>query len=290
LRRLRFVQRLFVAGDISHIDADLAVVHLARSSAPLSRHADRRLALFEDARRVDEQHAVGPTDRRPDLPNQFVDHGLRLPRLLANELLHRLSILLVQIGNGFDVLAFYVGKQTGDVFGGVLPLGLVFQTGREWFDEIIQSLEHTLQGLGLHFRFRHQFFVTYRKSSFHDLSPFRLTPFSGTTVYKTTYIQSRPIHSQSSLEAFCRRWRVRELSLFGSVLRDAFTPESDVDVLVSFDPDATWSLWDFTEMRDELGALVGRPVDLVEREGLRNPFRRDKIMQTRKVIYVGREG
>ena len=80
------------------------------------------------------------------------------------------------------------------------------------------------------------------------------------------------------------------MSLFGSVLRDDFTPESDVDVLVSFDPDATWSLWDLTEMRDELVALVGRPVDLVEREGLRNPFRRDKIMQTRKVIYVGREG
>ena len=96
--------------------------------------------------------------------------------------------------------------------------------------------------------------------------------------------------SPASLDAFCRRWRVRELSLFGSVLRDDFTPESDVDVLVSFDPGATWSLWDLTEMRDELVALVGRPVDLVEREGLRNPFRRDKIMQTRKVIYVGREG
>ena len=80
------------------------------------------------------------------------------------------------------------------------------------------------------------------------------------------------------------------MSLFGSVLRNDFTPESDVDVLVSFDPDATWSLWDLTEMRDELVALVGRPVDLVEREGLRNPFRRDKIMQTRKVIYVAREG
>ena len=83
----------------------------------------------------------------------------------------------------------------------------------------------------------------------------------------------------------------RDLSLFGSVLRDDFDPvRSDVDVLVSFDPDATWSLWDLTEMRDELVAMVGRPVDLVEREGLRNPFRRDKIMQTRKVIYVGREG
>ena len=61
-------------------------------------------------------------------------------------------------------------------------------------------------------------------------------------------------------------------------------------MLVSFDQDATWSLWDLTEMRDELVALAGRPVDLVEREALRNPFRRDKIMQTRKVIYVGREG
>ena len=74
-------------------------------------------------------------------------------------------------------------------------------------------------------------------------------------------------------------------------LRDDFTPESDVDVLVSFDRTATWSLWDSTrDLRHELVVLVGRPVDLVEREGLRNPFRRDKIMQTRKVIYVGREG
>ncbi len=50
------------------------------------------------------------------------------------------------------------------------------------------------------------------------------------------------------------------------------------------------SLWDFTTMRDELSALVGRPVDLVEREGLRNPFRRHKILETREVIYDGREG
>jgi uncharacterized protein len=92
------------------------------------------------------------------------------------------------------------------------------------------------------------------------------------------------------LESICRKWRVRELSLFGSVLRDDFTPESDIDVLVSFDPDATWSLWDLTEMRDDLTALIGRPVDLVEREGLQNPFRRDKIMQSRNVIYVAREG
>ncbi len=94
----------------------------------------------------------------------------------------------------------------------------------------------------------------------------------------------------ASLEAFCHKWRVRELSLFGSVLRDDFGPESDVDVLVSFDQDAPWSLWDLTEMRDALSALMGRPVDLVEREGLRNPFRRHTILGTRKIIYDGREG
>jgi predicted nucleotidyltransferase len=94
----------------------------------------------------------------------------------------------------------------------------------------------------------------------------------------------------ASLNAFCDKWRVRELSLFGSVLRDDFGPESDVDVLVSFADDAPWSLWDFTVMGDELAALVGRPVDLVEREGLRNPFRRHTILETRKVIYDGREG
>jgi len=96
--------------------------------------------------------------------------------------------------------------------------------------------------------------------------------------------------SSERLEAFCRKWQVRELSLFGSILRDDFSPQSDVDVLVSFADDAPWSLWDFTAMRDELSVLVGRPVDLVEREGLRNPFRRHTILKIRKVVYGGREG
>lgn len=90
---------------------------------------------------------------------------------------------------------------------------------------------------------------------------------------------------EGDLVAFCRHWKVRELSLFGSVLRDDFSPASDVDVLVSFDADATWSMWDLTTMQDELSSLIGRPVDLVEREGLRNPFRRDRILKTRKVIF-----
>lgn len=87
------------------------------------------------------------------------------------------------------------------------------------------------------------------------------------------------------VDEFCRRWRVKELSLFGSVVRDDFRLDSDLDVLISFDAQAPWSLWDLIAMRDELQELFGRDVDLVEREALRNPFRRNQILTTREVIY-----
>jgi hypothetical protein len=85
---------------------------------------------------------------------------------------------------------------------------------------------------------------------------------------------------------FCQRWRVRELSIFGSALRDDFGPGSDVDVLVSFEPGADWSLLDLVGMRDELAALVGRDVDLVEQEALKNPFRRAAILKSKRVLYA----
>jgi predicted nucleotidyltransferase len=85
---------------------------------------------------------------------------------------------------------------------------------------------------------------------------------------------------------FCRKWKITEFSLFGSVLRDDFRPESDVDVLVEFEPDAPWSLWDWIDMIDELKAAFGRDVDLVSKGGLRNPFRRHAIMTTREIIYA----
>ena len=91
---------------------------------------------------------------------------------------------------------------------------------------------------------------------------------------------------QRAVASFCHRWKIHELSLFGSVLRDDFGPASDIDVLVTFDDDAQWSLWDVTTMQDELSALTRRKVDLVERDGLRNPFRRDRILETRRVVYV----
>ncbi|MBI5118310.1 nucleotidyltransferase family protein [Candidatus Poribacteria bacterium] len=91
---------------------------------------------------------------------------------------------------------------------------------------------------------------------------------------------------KEAIADFCRRWKVTEFALFGSVLREDFKPDSDVDVLVTFAPDAPWSLLDIVTMQEELKAIFGREVDLVEKEGLRNPFRRHSILTTRRIIYA----
>ena len=89
------------------------------------------------------------------------------------------------------------------------------------------------------------------------------------------------------ITAFCRRWGVQELSLFGSVLRDDFGPDSDVDVLVALAPGAPMTFESFLAMREELSALFGgREVDLVERRLVTNPFRRHEILTTRRVVYA----
>jgi len=76
------------------------------------------------------------------------------------------------------------------------------------------------------------------------------------------------------------------LALFGSVLRDDFRADSDVDVLVSFGPEAHPSLLELVELREDLKDVFGREVDLVERAGLRNPFRRRAILSTAEVVYA----
>ncbi|HUU10084.1 MAG TPA: nucleotidyltransferase family protein [Phycisphaerae bacterium] len=91
---------------------------------------------------------------------------------------------------------------------------------------------------------------------------------------------------RDEIAALCRRWRVTEFSLFGSAVRKDFGPDSDVDVLVRFEAEAGWSLFDLVTMQEELEGLFGRPVHLVEAEGLRNPFRRDEILRTREVVYA----
>ena len=85
---------------------------------------------------------------------------------------------------------------------------------------------------------------------------------------------------------FCRKWKVMELALFGSVLRDDFGPDSDIDVLITFQPDAPWSLYDLFDIREELHQMLGREIDLVEKDALRNPFRRHEILRNYKVVYA----
>ena len=92
---------------------------------------------------------------------------------------------------------------------------------------------------------------------------------------------------REKLTELCRRRQVAELALFGSVLKgDDFGPESDVDVLVTFESGAHPSLFDLAEMREDLKDIFGREVDLVEKAGLRNPFRRRAILSTAVVVYA----
>lgn len=99
-------------------------------------------------------------------------------------------------------------------------------------------------------------------------------------------IDALPNSALAGIPAFCRKWKVREFSIFGSALRADFGPDSDIDVLVDFDPSAFWGIDEWIEMRDELERLFGRRVDLVSRPSLRNPFRRAEILRTRRVLHA----
>jgi hypothetical protein len=91
------------------------------------------------------------------------------------------------------------------------------------------------------------------------------------------------------LSAFCRKWRVAELSVFGSALRDDFAPDSDVDVLVTFAPEADWGLLDHAAMEQQLSDIVGRRVDLVSRRAVErsgNRIRREAILNSAEPIYA----
>jgi uncharacterized protein len=85
---------------------------------------------------------------------------------------------------------------------------------------------------------------------------------------------------------YCAKWRIEEFAFFGSVLRDDFSPESDVDVLITFAPDIPWSLYDWVDMIEELQGILGRKVDLLEQSGLRNPYCRRAILDSREVYYA----
>ena len=91
---------------------------------------------------------------------------------------------------------------------------------------------------------------------------------------------------KAKIADFCRRWRVKELAIFGSALGDDFRRDSDVDALVVFQDDAKWDLFDHMKAEAELKGIFGRQVDLVEKTAIRNPFRRRHILSNHEVIYA----
>ena len=99
------------------------------------------------------------------------------------------------------------------------------------------------------------------------------------------------LDSQSVCE-FCKKWKIRELSVFGSVLRDDFHPESDVDFLADFEDtgdEFAWDLADHVEMQEELAQLVGRPVDLLTRYAVDtdpNWLLRNAILSSAESVYA----
>ena len=96
---------------------------------------------------------------------------------------------------------------------------------------------------------------------------------------------------KAKIAEFCKRWNISEFAIFGSALRPDFRPDSDVDVLVSFAPEANVSLFDMVHMQDELKQIFERDVDLISKRGLensRNYLRRKAILESAQVIHVAR--
>ena len=96
--------------------------------------------------------------------------------------------------------------------------------------------------------------------------------------------QARVTIPPNAIADLCRRYHVRELSLFGSALRDDFRADSDVDFLVDYEPDARVGYLDFLALQEELEGIVGRSVHLVPRNGLR-PAIRDEVLATSQAVY-----
>lgn len=110
-----------------------------------------------------------------------------------------------------------------------------------------------------------------------------------TTAQLQTLMSDRVTWQRSLIIEFCQRWQVTEFALFGSVLRDDFRDDSDIDVLVTLAPNHGLNLFDWMDMQQELEALFHRKVDLVDQHGLKNPYRRSEIINTRQVIYASEQ-
>jgi predicted nucleotidyltransferase len=84
----------------------------------------------------------------------------------------------------------------------------------------------------------------------------------------------------------CRRYYITELSIFGSSIREDFNENSDIDILVSFAKNSSINLFDIMNIEHEFTGLLKRKVDIIEKESLKNPIRKNTILSTREIIYA----
>lgn len=89
----------------------------------------------------------------------------------------------------------------------------------------------------------------------------------------------------AEIARFCEAFHIQRLALFGSVLRDDFSPTSDIDVLVEFEPQAPVGLMTFARVQRELSDLLQRPIDLVTPDGLK-PLIKQSVLDSAEVIYA----
>jgi len=87
------------------------------------------------------------------------------------------------------------------------------------------------------------------------------------------------------LKTLSRKHKIKTLSLFGSVLRHDFNENSDIDILVEFLPETDYSLFELYDIQEDFSSTLGRKVDLVEKQSLRNPYRKKRILETARKIY-----
>ena len=117
----------------------------------------------------------------------------------------------------------------------------------------------------------------------------RKSPTDARTVEDQERLAARIGVPMGEIEAFCDRWQVEEIALFGSILRDDFGPDSDIDILIRFKTERTPGLIGIAGMERELAELIARRVDLVSRAAIeksRNYIRRKAILDSAQVVYA----
>jgi len=92
--------------------------------------------------------------------------------------------------------------------------------------------------------------------------------------------------SEKDIKIIAAKYSIKEISVFGSSIRDDFDTDSDIDLLIEFYNSETISLYDIIDIQEYFEKITQRPVDIVEPEGLRNPYRRENILKTKEILYA----